>query len=49
MTEGAFFWFVVCAASAAIFFGIAIVVTVRGVGELRDLLGRAERQREVKR
>ncbi len=39
MTSGAIFWFIVFALSAALFFGIALVVTVRGLGDLRDLLG----------
>lgn len=41
MTSGALFWFIVFALSAALFFGIALVVTVRGLGDLRDLLGGA--------
>ncbi len=38
MTPGALFWFIVFALSAALFFGIALVVTLRGLGDLRDLL-----------
>lgn len=44
MTEGAMFWFIVGAVSGALFFGIAIVVTIRGVGELRDLVKGAVRR-----
>lgn len=46
MTEGAFIWFIVCAISALLFFGIAAVVTVRGIGELRDLLKGTRREQE---
>ncbi len=45
MTGGALFWFIVFALSAALFFGIALVVTVRGLGDLRDLLGTSSRKR----
>lgn len=38
MTEGAVFWFAVGGVSAVLFFGIAAVVTWRGIGELRELL-----------
>jgi hypothetical protein len=41
MTEGAFFWIALFAIAAVIFFGIALVVTIRGVSDLRDLLGGA--------
>jgi hypothetical protein len=44
MTEGAMFWFIVGAVSMALFFGIAIVVAIRGVGELRDLTRGAVRR-----
>ena len=37
-------WFIVGAVSVALFFGIALVVTIRGVGELRDLMVGAERR-----
>jgi hypothetical protein len=46
MTAGALFWFIVCAISALLFFVIAAVVTVRGIGELRDLLRGTRRKRE---
>jgi hypothetical protein len=42
MTSGALFWFIVGGFFAALFFGIALVVTIRGIGELRDLTGGAE-------
>ncbi len=38
MTTGATVWFVVFALSTGLFFGIALVVSIRGTGELRDLL-----------
>ncbi len=41
MTEGALFWLIVLAVSTLVFFGIAVVVSVRGVGDLRDLLSRS--------
>ena len=44
MTEGAMFWFIVGAVSVVLFFGIAVVVTIRGIGELRELMGGAVRQ-----
>jgi hypothetical protein len=45
MTEVALFWLVVGGVSAILFFGIAAVVTVRGIGELRELLGHGEKRR----
>jgi hypothetical protein len=42
MTAGAFFWCLVGAVSAAIFFGIAVVVAIRGLGELRTLFRQEE-------
>ncbi len=38
MTTGALAWFVGFVIFAGLFFGIALVVTIRGTGELRDLL-----------
>jgi hypothetical protein len=38
MTTGAIAWLVVGAISAVVFFGIAAVVTVLGVRDLRELL-----------
>jgi hypothetical protein len=38
MTAGALFWFLLFGIAALVFFGIAVVVTIRGVGDLRDLL-----------
>ena len=46
MTDGALFWIIVGGFFAALFFGIALVVTVRGIGELRDLTGGARRREE---
>jgi hypothetical protein len=42
MNGGTLFWYVVGGISALLFFGIAAVVTWRGIGELRELLGRGE-------
>jgi hypothetical protein len=41
MTDGSLFWMIVFAAAALVFFGIAIVVAFRGIGDLRELLGSA--------
>jgi hypothetical protein len=48
MTAGAIFWVVVFGVSAFLFFAVALVVMVRGMGDLRELLrgsvrGRRER------
>ena len=43
MTEGALFWLIVFVVSALIFFGIAVVVSIRGIGDLRDLLSQSTR------
>jgi len=45
MTTGALFWLVLGGCAAAVFFGIALVVSVRGVGDLRHLL-RSSRKHE---
>jgi hypothetical protein len=39
MTTGAIAWLIVGAISAVVFFGIAAVVTVLGIRDLRELLG----------
>lgn len=44
MTGGALFWLIVLAVAALVFFGIAGVVSIRGVGDLRDLLRRSSRR-----
>ncbi|MCX6135099.1 MAG: hypothetical protein NTU47_14900 [Ignavibacteriales bacterium] len=38
MTAGALFWLILFGIAALVFFGIAVVVTIRGVGDLRHLL-----------
>ncbi len=38
MTPESLIWLIVCALSAILFFGIAAVVTFKGVADLRDLL-----------
>ncbi len=42
MTAGALFWIVVFGVCGGLFFGIALVVTMRGIGDLRQLLKTAE-------
>ena len=44
MTAGAMFWFILLGIAALVFFGIALVVTIRGVRDVRDLLGSSERK-----
>jgi hypothetical protein len=44
MTGGALFWIILCGISVILFFGIAAVVSVRGVGDLRDLLEGAKKR-----
>jgi hypothetical protein len=46
MTGGAYFWFVTCGLLGGLYFGIALVVTIRGLGELRQLLQRTEKRKE---
>jgi hypothetical protein len=38
MTSGGLFWLVLFGLAALLFFGIALVVSIRGVKDLRDLL-----------
>ncbi len=38
MSGGAIFWMIVFSCSALIFFGVAVVVSVRGWIDLKDLL-----------
>jgi hypothetical protein len=40
MTEGALTWFILYGVATLLFFGIAVVVAIRGIGELKDLLKR---------
>jgi hypothetical protein len=40
MTAGALFWLIVFGVSAILFFAVALVVTFRGLGDLRELLGK---------
>lgn len=44
MTGGALFWLIVLAAASVTFFGVAIVVSFRGIADLRDLLNVASRK-----
>lgn len=46
MTTGALLWFILLGLSALVFFGIALVVSVRGFSDLRDLLGTVHRRGE---
>ena len=43
MSGGTTFWYMVGGLAALLFFGIAAVVTWRGIGELRDLLGSSKK------
>jgi len=40
MTEGAMIWFIIYGVAALLFFGIAVVVSIKGIAALRDLLKR---------
>jgi hypothetical protein len=42
MTDGALVWIILFAISALLFFGTAVVITVIGIRDLRDLLQRSE-------
>jgi hypothetical protein len=44
MTTGAIFWLIVFGIAGLMFFGIALVVSIRGVRDLRDLLGSSARK-----
>jgi hypothetical protein len=47
MNTAALIWLVIFALSAVTFFTVAVVVTVKGISELRDLLGgMGKRRRE---
>jgi hypothetical protein len=43
MTTSALFWLLLFGIAALVFFGIALVVAIRGVGDLRDLLSVSKR------
>jgi hypothetical protein len=45
MNTLALFWLVLFAIAAALFFGVATVITVIGVGDLRELLTRSRPDR----
>ena len=38
MTTGALIWYIILGVAALVFFGIAIVVSILGVSDLRDLI-----------
>ena len=44
MTTGALIWFILFGLAALLFFVIALVVTIRGAGDLRDLLSSSKRR-----
>lgn len=46
MTTGALIWLALFAINAGLFFAIALVVTIRGMGELRDLLRSARPEKK---
>lgn len=45
MTAGALFWTILFAVAGVLFFGIALVVSIGGIGDLRDLLGKSGRRK----
>lgn len=46
MTVGTVVWLIVAAIAAALYFGIAAVVSVYGIKDLRKLLGGADQARK---
>jgi len=48
MTSGALFWLVIFGIAALVFFGIALVVTFRGVSDVKDLLSSTARRMKEK-
>jgi len=48
MTTGALFWLVLFGVAALVFFGIALIVAIRGVSDLRYLLDASERSKSPK-
>ncbi|MBI3006309.1 MAG: hypothetical protein HYY49_12990 [Ignavibacteriales bacterium] len=38
MTPATLFWIIVFSLAVLLFFGVAVVITVVGIGDLRDLL-----------
>ena len=40
MTDGAITWFILYGVATLLFFGIAVVVSIKGIAALRDLLKR---------
>jgi hypothetical protein len=47
MTTGALLWYIILGIAALVFFGIALVVSILGVGDLRDLVA-STRRRDTK-
>jgi hypothetical protein len=46
MTSGALFWLCIFGFAALLFFGIALVVTFRGMSDVRDLLSSSVRRKK---
>ncbi len=46
MTTGSIIWLVIAAMAAVLYFGIAAVVSVRGLKDLRRLLGRSGEEKK---
>lgn len=44
MTTGSLIWLIIFAVSVAVFFIVAAIVSVRGFGDLRDLLHTPEKR-----
>jgi hypothetical protein len=49
MTTGSIFWLFLFGLAALVFFGIALVVTIRGVSDVRDLLSSSQRTNKTKK
>jgi hypothetical protein len=46
VTTGVIIWIVLFAIAASVFFGIALVVTIKGVSDVKDLLGISQRRKD---
>jgi len=44
MTDATWFWLLLYAVAAFLFFGTAVVITIIGLQDLRDLLSKSERK-----
>lgn len=46
MSMGAWIWLIIFSISALLFFGVAAITGIKGVGELLELLRRTEQKNE---